>query len=185
MIYPIVAYGDPVLKKVAQPIVKDSELDVKQLIEDMFETMYSSNGVGIAAPQIGLSVRLFVMDPENMDEEDERLKGSKRAFINPKMIEETGDEWPFEEGCLSIPGIRGDVLRPQTITINYFDENWIEKTEKFSGLTARVIQHEYDHLEGKLFIDYLSAMKRRLIKNKLNDIKKGIVKADYRMKFSK
>ena len=185
MIYPIVAYGSPVLKKVAQPIVKDPDFDLNKTIEDMFETMYSSNGVGLAAPQVGLSIRLFVIDPQNMDEEDENLKNSKKVFINPTILEENGEDWPFEEGCLSIPGVRADVLRKQTLTIHYFDENWREHTETFSGLTARVIQHEYDHLEGKLFIDYLSSMKKRLIKNKLYDISKGIVKADYRMKFAK
>jgi peptide deformylase len=185
MIYPIVAYGDPVLKKVAQPIDKNSSLDIKKLAEDMFETMYQAKGVGLAAPQIGMSIRMFVIDAEALDDEDEKLKGMKKVFINAQMLEETGEEWAFEEGCLSIPGIRGDVERKDKITIRYNDLDWNEHTETYEGLAARVIQHEYDHIEGKLFIEYLAPVKKQVIKNKLTGIAKGIVKVDYRMKFVK
>lgn len=181
MIYPIVAFGDPVLKKRAEEIEKGA--DVKQLVEDMFATMYTASGVGLAAPQIGKSIRLFVVDAKPMDEEDESLQGLKKAFINPEILEETGEKWPFEEGCLSIPGIRADVYRPAKLKIRYFDADWNEHVEEYDGMGARVIQHEYDHLEGILFTDYLSAMKKRLLKNRLTDISKGNVKADYRMKF--
>jgi peptide deformylase len=180
MIYPIVAYGDPVLKKVAVDIDKVS-IDVKQLAEDMFETMYESHGVGLAAPQIGKSLRMFVIDAEPLDEEN--LKGFKRVFINPTILEEKGKEWAFEEGCLSIPGIRADIFRREVIKIRFFDTDWNEHIEEFDGYAARVIQHEYDHIQGILFTDYLSAMKKRLIKSKLNDISRGQVKAEYRMKF--
>lgn len=180
MIYPVLAFGDPILKKRAEEIVP-GQLDLDKLIEDMFETMYQSHGVGLAAPQIGQSIRLFVIDPQPMDEEN--LKNTKKVFINPKIIELWGDLWPYEEGCLSIPGIRAQVYREPELTITWLNEKWEQQTESFSGLQARVIQHEYDHLEGKLFIDYLSPLKKRLIKNKLADISKGIVDVDYRMKF--
>ncbi len=181
MIYPIVAYGDPVLRKVAQPIEKDS-MDVKKLSEEMFETMYESAGVGLAAPQIGMSIRLFVVDGAPMDEE--KLKNFKKVFINPELLTEEGKEWAYEEGCLSIPGIRADVNRQEQLTIRYFDTDWNQFTETYDGIAARIIQHEYDHLEGVLFTDYLSPVKKRLIKSRLNDISKGKVKIDYRMKFS-
>jgi peptide deformylase len=180
MIYPIVAYGDPVLKKVARDIEKGS-IDVKKLAEDMFETMYNASGVGLAAPQVGMDIRMFVVDAEGFDEE--RFKGFKKVFINPTIIEESGDEWAYEEGCLSIPGIRADVFRPEVLKIHYFDENWNEHTEEFDDMKARVIQHEYDHIEGILFVDHLSGMKKRLIKGKLTNISKGEVDASYRMKF--
>jgi peptide deformylase len=180
MIYSIVAYGDPVLRKRATDIEKENQ-ELPKLIEDMFETMYHSHGVGLAAPQIGKSLRLFVVDAEPMDEE--KLKGFKRVFINPEILEETGKEWAYEEGCLSIPGIREDVMRNEKLRIRYYDENWNEHTEEFDGLAARVIQHEYDHIEGKLFTDKLSAFKRRLLKNRLANISKGKVDVDYRMKF--
>lgn len=181
MIYPIVAYGDPVLKKVAEDIDKnDPDFDLKQLVEDMYETMYNASGVGLAAPQIGKSLRLFVIDAERMDEE---LVGMKKAFINPQIIEEEGDEWAFEEGCLSIPNIRADIMRPPKIKIHYFDENWNEFEEEFEDLTARIIQHEYDHIEGILFTDYVKGLKKRMMKSKLNNISKGKVKVDYKMKF--
>lgn len=180
MIYPIVAYGDPVLKKQAEEIGKGS-LDVKKLVEDMYETMYNANGVGLAAPQIGMSIRMFVVDAAPMDEEN--LKDFKKVFINPVIVEESEEEWGYEEGCLSIPGIRSEVFRPEKIKLNYFDENWKEHTEDFDGLAARVIQHEYDHIEGVLFVDHLSGIKKRLLKTKLVNISKGIVDADYRMKF--
>lgn len=180
MIYPIIAYGDPVLKKVAQDIEKGS-IDVQQLAADMFETMYESSGVGLAAPQIGKSIRMFVVDGEPLDEE--ALKDFKKVFINPVILEENGEKWGFEEGCLSIPGIRAEIMRNAKLKIRYFDTDWNEHVEEYDGLAARIIQHEYDHLEGVLFTDYLSAMKRRLLKSKLTDISRGQVKADYRMKF--
>lgn len=181
MIYPIVAYGDPVLKKVAEDIDKDdSSFDLKQLVEDMFETMYNASGVGLAAPQIGKSIRLFVIDAERMDEE---IIDMKRAFVNPTILEEEGKEWAFEEGCLSIPNIRADVMRQPKIKIHYFDENWNEHEEEFEGIAARIIQHEYDHIEGVLFTDYISGLKKRMMKSKLNNISKGKVKVDYKMKF--
>jgi len=180
MIYPIVAYGDPVLKKMGRDIEKGS-LDVKKLAEDMFATMYNANGVGLAAPQIGLDIRMFVVDAEGFDEE--KYKGFKKVFINPTILEEEGEEWAYEEGCLSIPGIRGDVFRQEKIKIHYFDENWNEFTEEYDDMKARVIQHEYDHIEGRLFVDYLSGLKKQLIKNKLVNITKGVVDVSYRMKF--
>ena len=181
MIYPIVAFGDPVLKKRAEEI--EPGTDVKQLVEDMYETMYAASGVGLAAPQIGKAIRLFVMDAKAMDEENESLQHTKKAFINPTILEETGEKWAFEEGCLSIPGIRADVYRPAKVKIQYFDTDWNEHVEEYDGLAARVIQHEYDHLEGVLFTDYLSGLKKRLLKNRLTDISKGNVKSDYRMRF--
>ncbi len=190
MILPIVAYGDVVLRKRAKTIEPGS-LDVKKLSDDMFETMYESSGVGLAAPQIGQSVRLFVVDgqPFNEDEEeadkDPSLEGFKKVFINPEILDEDGDEWAFEEGCLSIPGIRADVYRPEKIRIKYTDLDWQEHVEDYEGMAARIIQHEYDHLEGKLFTDYLPVLKRQLLKKKLADIAKGKVDVDYRMKFPK
>ena len=181
MIYPIVAYGDPVLKKVAEDIPNDGSVDLKELVENMFETMYNAQGVGLAGPQVGLSQRIFVVDAEPMDEEN--LKGFKKAFINAEILEETGDEWAMEEGCLSIPDIRGEVSRQPKIKIKYFDENWKEHIDEFDGMAARVIQHEYDHIEGILFTEKLSGLKKRLIKGKLTKISKGQVKADYRMRF--
>lgn len=180
MIYPIVAYGHPVLKKLAQDIDKE-ETDVQQLAEDMFETMHNAQGIGLAAPQIGKSLRMFIADASPL--EDEEIGDWKQVFINPEIIEEDGDEWAFEEGCLSIPTIREDVIRPEKLKIQYFDENWEEHTEEFDGMQARIIQHEYDHIEGILFTDHLSAFKKRLLKSKLTNISKGIVKVDYRMSF--
>ena len=180
MIFPIVAYGDPVLKRVGEDI-EEGEVDVKALANDMFETMYNANGVGLAAPQIGKSLRMFVVDAEPMDEDN--LKGFKKVFINPTIIEENGDEWAYEEGCLSIPEIREDVKRKEKLLIHYFDENWEEHEEEFDGMAARVIQHEYDHVEGVLFVDYLSGLKKRLLKTKLTNISKGNVRVGYKMKF--
>jgi len=189
MILPIVAYGDPVLKKKAKEIQEDHP-NLKELLVNMFETMYAAHGVGLAAPQIGLPIRIFLVDTEPFSEDDELseedkslLKGFKKVFINATILEETGEEWAFTEGCLSIPDIREDVFRNETITIRYCDENFKEHTETFSGLAARVIQHEYDHIEGVLFTDKLSSLKKRLIKGKLTNISKGKVKADYRMRF--
>lgn len=180
MIYSIVAYGHPVLKKEAQDIEK-GEIDVKQLSEDMFETMYSASGIGLAAPQIGKSLRMFIADASPL--EDEEIGDWKQVFINPEIIEEYGDEWAFEEGCLSIPDIREDVIRPEKVKLNYFDENWEEHTVVYDGMKARIIQHECDHIDGILFTDHLTPFKKRLLKSKLTNITKGIVKAEYRMNF--
>lgn len=194
MILPIVVYGDPVLRKICSEIDKDyPELD--KLITDMFETMYNAAGVGLAAPQIGKAIRLFIVDTEPFvdsdDEEDdeeftkeerEQLKSFKQVFINARILEETGDEWKFNEGCLSIPKIREDVSRNETITIEYYDRNFKKHTETYDGLIARVIQHEYDHIEGKLFTDRVSPLRRKLISGKLTDISKGKVRADYKTK---
>ena len=183
MIYPIVAYGDPILKKKAKDIEKDS-IDVIALSGDMFETMYNAHGVGLAAPQIGLGIRMFVVDAEPMgDENNNELIGFKKVFINPQIVNEGGIEWPFEEGCLSIPGIREEIYRNEELEIKYFDENWQEHSEIFTGIKARIIQHEYDHIEGILFTDHLSGFKKRLLKSKLINISKGNVPAEYRMVF--
>ncbi|MCX7549995.1 peptide deformylase [Xanthomarina sp. F2636L] len=189
MILPIVAYGDPVLKKLCKEIPKDYP-NLKELIDNMYETMDGASGVGLAAPQIGLPIRMFIVDtsPFSEDEElspeqQEELKGFKRTFINAKITNEEGDEWAFNEGCLSIPDIREDVFRKPIITIEYLDENFEKHIETFSGLIARVIQHEYDHIEGVLFTDKLSALKKRLIKGKLVNISKGKISIDYRMRF--
>ena len=195
MIYSIVAIGDPVLKTKAKNLAPDlAAAEMQQLIADMFETMYYAHGVGLAAPQIGKGVRLFVMDSGPMvelDEEDlaELEEGEtpeppiKRAFINPQMVSETGEQWGFEEGCLSIPGVRELVNRHADIVLRYEDENRQVHEEAFSGMAARIIQHEYDHLEGVLFTDKLSTFKKQLLKGKLARISKGDVKHDYRMKF--
>jgi peptide deformylase len=191
MIYPIVAYGDPVLRKVTVDI--DKSYDVKKLSEDMFETMYNAKGVGLAAPQIGLNVRMFVVDgrPFNEGEDmkereiDPSLIDFKKVFINAEILEEDGDDWGFEEGCLSIPDVREDVYRPEYVTIKYFDEDWKEHTEEYEGLAARIIQHEYDHVDGILFTDHLNPVKKRMLKNKLAKITKGRVDVDYKMKFPK
>ncbi|WP_373494891.1 peptide deformylase [Aquiflexum sp.] len=179
MIYPIVAYGNPILKKEAEEI-KEGE-DLSELIQDMFSTMDHANGVGLAAPQVNKGIRLFVIDSSLMLDEEDEEKGLRRAFINPIILDEYGDNFGFEEGCLSIPELRADIIRPEKLTIEYFDENWNLKEEEFSGLTARVIQHEYDHLEGILFIDYLKGLKKRMVQSKLTDISKGKVTTDYRM----
>jgi len=180
MIFPIVAYGDPVLKKRAAEI-SESYPGLKTLIDDMYETMHASKGVGLAAPQVGLSIRLFVIDASPFDEEE--VKDFKEVFINPVIKEEEGELWKFNEGCLSIPNIREDIQRKKQLYIEYYDKNWKLKKEKYSGLAARIIQHEYDHLEGVLFIDHISPFRKRMIKNKLTDISKGIVDVEYKMKF--
>lgn len=182
MILPIYAYGQPVLKKVAKEIDADyPKLD--ELLANMWETMYNADGVGLAAPQIGLSIRLFLVDTVQTEKEETKGQGIKKAFINAQKIEETGSEWAYEEGCLSIPDIRGDVNRPPVLTIRYFDENFVEHTETFSGINARVIQHEYDHIEGVLFTEKLKPIRRRLVRRKLDKIKKGKIEADYKLKF--
>jgi len=183
MKYPIVAYGDPVLRRKATAIEPDEYPHIKQLVEDMFETMYAAHGVGLAAPQIGLSMRLFVIDATPFDKDEPELKDFKKVFINAVIEEESGEEWAFNEGCLSIPDIREDVYRQSTVRISYYDEDWKHHEETFSGLAARIIQHEYDHIEGKLFTDKLSPLRKRLIEKRLNDISRGMVDVDYRMKF--
>ena len=189
MILPIVAYGDPVLRKVSKEIDQEYR-DLKQLIEHMWETMYGSHGVGLAAPQIGKAIRLFVIDAapfaEDEDlsqEEQSQLKAAKMVFINAKIIEESGEEWSFNEGCLSIPDVREEVMRKSTITVEYQDENFVKKTEVFDGVLVRVIQHEYDHIEGILFTDKLSPLKKRMLKGKLSNISKGKIQVDYKMRF--
>ncbi|WP_223033167.1 peptide deformylase [Hanstruepera marina] len=189
MILPIVAYGDPVLKKKGKDISKEYP-KLNELLDNMYETMYNAFGVGLAAPQIGLPIRLFLVDtspfaedPDLSPEEQENLKDFKRTFINAKIIEEEGDEWAFNEGCLSIPDVREDVFRKPKITISYVDESFEPHTETFEGLIARVIQHEYDHIEGILFTDKLSSLKKRLIKGRLSNISKGKINVDYKMRF--
>lgn len=178
MIYPVVVFGDPVLRKKAADIEKDS-IDVKELAKDMFETMESANGIGIAAPQIGKSIRIFVVDGTKLEDE-EGMESFKKVFINPQILDETGEKWKFEEGCLSIPDIREDVSRHEEVTIRYFDENWEEHEDTYDGMKARIIQHEYDHIEGILFTDHISPLKKRIIKSRLANISKGKFKADYR-----
>lgn len=180
MIYPIVAYGDPVLKKRAENIEKEYP-GLDKLIDDMYETMYSSNGVGLAAPQIGLSIRLFVIDGAPFEEEE--VSDFKEVFINAVIKEESGPKWKFNEGCLSIPNVREDVQRNEELYIEYYDRNWKLQKKHFDGLAARIIQHEYDHIEGVLFTDRISPLRRRLLSNRLNDISKGIVRVNYKMKF--
>jgi len=185
MILPVYAYGQAVLTRRAKD-VDPEDASLPKLLEDMWETMYHASGVGLAAPQIGKALRIFLVDTEQLETDDEppAEPGIKRAFINAEKIEEAGEEWSYEEGCLSIPHIRGDVERPQTITLRFQDEEFKEHTQTFSGVNARVIQHEYDHIEGKLFIDKLKPLKKRLVARKLDKIRKGQVDADYRMKFA-
>ncbi len=189
MTLPIVAYGDPVLRKVAKDIDADYP-KFKELLENMWETMYGASGVGLAAPQIGRAIRVFLVDTTPFADDDElsekeqkQLSRFKRAFINAEIIEETGKEWAFNEGCLSIPDIREDVKRKDTVTISYVDEDFKAHTETYDGLLARVIQHEYDHIEGVLFTDKLSPLKKRLLKGRLANISKGKINVDYRMRF--
>ena len=189
MVLPIVAYGDPVLRRVGKDIDKDYP-GLEELIENMKETMKNAQGVGLAAPQVGRDIRLFLIDAspfsENEElEEEERafLKDFKQTFINARIVEEQGDEWAFNEGCLSIPNINEDVYRPEVIHVEYLDEDFTEKQETLTGLAARIFQHEYDHIEGILFTDKLSSLKKRLLKKKLENISKGKVDVSYRMKF--
>ena len=189
MILPIVGYGDPVLRKVCDDITSEHS-NLQEIIANMYDTMYNAYGVGLAAPQVGLPIRLFVIDTEPFcdsedltNEEQEQLKGFKQAVINAKMLKEEGEEWGFNEGCLSIPDVREDVYRNETITIEYVDENFNKKTEVYDGLIARVIQHEYDHIEGILFTDKISTLKRMLIKKKLQNIMDGKARPDYKMRF--
>ena len=189
MILPIIAYGDTVLRKVGKDIDKEYP-KLTELIANMWETMYKASGVGLAAPQVGRPIRIFLVDTtpfsndEDLSDEEQRaLSGFKKVFINARMVEETGTEWNFNEGCLSIPDVREDVSRQDTITITYVDEDFKEYTETYDGLLARVIQHEYDHIEGVLFTDKLSSLKKRLLKGRLANISKGKISVDYRMRF--
>ena len=194
MILPIVAYGHPVLRKVAGDI-DEHYPNLDKLIEDMWETMYASNGVGLAAPQVNRDIRLFVMDSAqifaNMDEDEKKedsypdAPGIKQVFINAHIVEEHGEDWPYNEGCLSIPKIREDIYRAEEVTIDFMDENFRQQRKTFNGVTGRIILHEYDHIDGKLFIDYISPLKRKLLKRKLDDISKGNVSVDYKMSFPK
>lgn len=190
MILPIIGYGNPILKTTSKDI-NNSYPNLKQLIDDMYETMYNANGVGLAAPQIGKSIRLFIIDTApflNIGEneiEGIKVESIKQIFINPVIIEESGDSWSFEEGCLSIPNIREDVKRKSDINIEFYDENFVLNKKSFSGIVARVIQHEYDHIQGILFTDKLTSFKKRLLKNKLNNIEKGNIDIDYLMDFYK
>ena len=191
MILPVVAYGSPILRKVAENIDQNYS-DLGKLIEDMWETMYNSNGVGLAAPQINRSIRLFVMDSEqifsNQEEGDEKYPdepGYKGVFINPQIVSLDGNKWNYNEGCLSIPRIREDISRYESVTLSFLDDKFNAHQKTFIGITARIILHEYDHLEGKLFIDHISALKKTLLKRKLEDISKGKIKVDYRMIFQK
>lgn len=190
MIIPIYGYGEPVLRKVAEPITADYP-NLKEIITNMYETMYNAYGVGLAAPQVGMAIRLFVIDTKPFsddkdlsNEEQEQLKNFKKTFINAKILKEEGEEWGFNEGCLSIPDVREDVYRKEQITIEYCEEDFVMKTEVFDGLIARVIQHEYDHIEGVLFTDRISSLKKTLIKKKLQNIMDGKAFPDYRMKFA-
>ena len=184
MFLPIVAYGDPVLKEVGEEVSPDYPL-LKQLIENMYETMYTSHGVGLAAHQVGLAIRLFIVDCSPFKEEEPYLEDFKKTFINPEIIEQEGKEWFFNEGCLSIPEVREDVARKPKITIRYYDEDFVQHTESYEGIAARVIQHEFDHIEGILFTDYLSSLRKRMIKRKLTDIMNGKINPDYKMRFYK
>jgi peptide deformylase len=192
MILPIVAYGSSVLRKVAVDITPDHP-GLLKLINDMWETMYASNGVGLAAPQVNRNVRLFIVDSTqifaNQDEEDKGKypdgPGLKQLFINAHIKNLNGNEWPYNEGCLSIPKIREDVIRPEEITLEFLDEHFVPHIQTFHGITARIVQHEYDHIEGKLFIDYLKPLRRKLLKGKLADISRGNIKVDYKMVFPK
>ena len=193
MILPILAYGDPILKKECEEI-DEIYPDLQKLIVDMFETMYKAKGVGLAAPQIGKSIRLFIVDgspfaDKEEGEEDDPLakgiEGFKKVFINPIIEEEEGKEWSFQEGCLSIPKIRENVTRKPDVVVSYYDENWKLHEEKYSGYAARIIQHEYDHIDGILFTDYLTPLKRKLLQKKLNNITDGLIEIDYKMSFPK
>jgi len=189
MILPIIAYGDPVLRKLGKSIDKKYPA-LESLLENMFETMYGAKGIGLAAPQIGLPIRIFIVDATPFKDAEELelkernfLSTFKQVFINAQIIDETGDEWVFNEGCLSIPDVREDVFRNETVKIEFLDEKFEKHTKEFSGIAARIIQHEYDHIQGILFIDKLSSLKKRLIKGKLANISRGKVRIDYRMRF--
>ncbi|MBN1339543.1 MAG: peptide deformylase [Bacteroidales bacterium] len=180
MVLPVVAYGHPTLRKVSQDIGKDYP-GLKELISDMFETMYTTNGVGLAAPQINRNIRMFIVDATPFSEDNEKANGFRKVFINPRIIEENGEEWKFNEGCLSIPEIREDVMRKKEIRIQYYDEDFRFIDEMYDDVLARIIQHEYDHLQGILFVDKIASIRKILIRKKLDDISKGIVKPGYKM----
>jgi peptide deformylase len=194
MVLPIVAYGHPVLRKVATDI-DPSYPGLQKLVEDMWETMYNSNGVGLAAPQVARDIRLFVIDSAqiftNMDDQERAestypdASGAKQVFINAHIVEEGGNDWAYNEGCLSIPKIREDISRAEEVTLEFYDENFAKQTRTYNGITGRIILHEYDHIDGKLFIDHLSPLKRKLLKRKLDDISKGAIQVDYKMSFPK
>jgi peptide deformylase len=184
MILPVYVYGSPILRKVAVDITKDYE-GLDTFITDLWDTMYKSDGVGLAAPQVGKSIRIFVIDGSPLDEDDPSLKDFKKIFINARIIEREGEEWPFTEGCLSIPNIREEVLRPSRVRIQYYDENWQYHDEYFEGIAGRIIQHEYDHLDGIMFVDHLSPLKRRLLAGKLTAITKGKVDVTYKIRTPK
>jgi peptide deformylase len=184
MILPIVAYGDPVLKKKGVDI-DEHYPHLKELIKNMFDTMYNANGVGLAAPQVGKAIRLFIVDASPFEDKEPELADFVQVFINPEIVSQEGEEWTFNEGCLSVPTIREDIVRKPKIVVRYYDEDFEYYEEEFSGLAARIIQHEYDHIEGKLFTDRISALKRTLLKGKLADISKGKVDVDYKMRFPK
>ncbi len=184
MVYPIVVYGSPLLRKISKEVDQDDP-KLKMIVDDLFETMYVSDGVGLAAPQIGKSIRVFVIDGTELAEEDPGMEGFKKAFINPKIVEKTGELWAFTEGCLSLPNIRESVDRPEQVRVQYYDENFHFFDETYDGIRARVIQHEYDHLEGVLFIDKIAPLTKKLLKGKLNDIAKGKANAAYKTKLVK
>ncbi len=183
MILPIVGYGNPVLKKIAGEI-DASYPGLEKLLEDMWETMYNASGVGLAAPQVGKPIRIFIVDASPFEDEEEELKDFKKVFINAQILEETGEEWFFNEGCLSFPELREDVLRKPRIRIKYQDEKFNTYEEEYDGVAARIIQHEYDHIEGIVFVDRITPLKRRLIKSKLTNIIKGVTQPAYKMKFA-
>ena len=190
MILPIYGYGEAVLRKVCVDIPQDYP-NLTETLSNMYETMYNASGVGLAAPQVGLAIRIFIIDTTPFADSDDvskeeaaQLQDFKQTFINAKIVKEEGEIWGFNEGCLSIPDVREDVFRHETITIEYFDENFVKKTESYNGLIARVIQHEYDHIEGILFTDHLSMLKKKLVGKKLQNIMEGKARPDYRMKFA-
>ena len=186
-ILPVYAYGQPVLREVAKKITSDFP-NLEGIIADMFKTMYNANGVGLAAPQVGMPIRIFVVDGQSMEGREgrnESMQGFVQVFINPEIVDEKGEKWSFDEGCLSIPGIRNGVMRHEFVTLKYFDTHFQEKVETFSGIKARIIQHEHDHLEGKLFTDYASPLKKQILKSKLLRIQRGDIETDYPMAFYK
>lgn len=183
MLLPIYGYGQPVLKKKTEPVGPDYP-GLAELIANMWETMYEAKGVGLAAPQVGLPIRLFVVDTIQIMDEGKEDEGIRQCFLNAEKIEEAGVPWTYEEGCLSIPDIRGDVDRPPQLRLRYQDENFVMHEQVFTGMNARVIQHEYDHIDGVLFLEHLKPIKKRLIRRKLENIKKGNVSVDYKMKFA-
>lgn len=180
MILPIVAYGHPNLRKISEPITADYP-DLEQFLNDMFETMYASNGVGLAAPQTNKSIRLFVIDAKYYEKEYPEAKGFKQVFINAEIIETTGDEWTFNEGCLSVPEVREDIYRKTFVRIRFQDENFVQHEEVYGGIISRIIQHEYDHLEGILFVDKVSSIRKVILKRRLSDISKGLIDPPYKM----